>query len=204
MSSPSSSKPSTSPSAAPPLSHTTNPTPFRPVFIGILIACPLLAALPPRKLDMYTFLLASAWVVSAEELAVGRASARWWRDRSSITVSAEADRRDTRIITPSQPTIPQPQHTFQQEKREREGEEVAGVTGLARKLWYGNGREGPGWKERRMREEMEALEEGKGYGDLISDAVREVFGGKVGREDVERFKEERRRRKEEEGSNGGS
>lgn len=78
------------------------------------------------------------------------------------------------------------------------------MTGLARKLWYGNGREGPGWKERRMREEMEALEEGKGYGDLISDAVREVFGGKVGREDVERFKEERRRRKEEEGSNGGS
>lgn len=69
------------------------------------------------------------------------------------------------------------------------------MAGLARKLWYGGEREG--WKERRIREEREALEEGRGYGELIADAVREAFGGTVERGDVERFNEERRREREE-------
>ncbi|KAL8642512.1 MAG: hypothetical protein Q9228_000805 [Teloschistes exilis] len=180
-------------------SHHYNPTPvppFRPIFIGLLVTCPLLAALPPRKLDMYTFLLASAWVLSAEELAIGRGSARW-QDRPSIAVSTETDSggkgmgADAKAISL--------QNQVQRQQQQGGGEDGAGVMGMARRLWYG--REGPGWKERRMKEEREALEEGKGYGDLIGDAVREVFGGKVGRDDVERFNEERRRRKEEEKGN---
>ncbi|KAI4195238.1 MAG: hypothetical protein LQ350_007320 [Teloschistes chrysophthalmus] len=195
--SPSASKPDTTPpnqptSAPTTLPHPSSPTPFRPIFIGILIACPILAALPPRKLDMYTFLLASAWVVSAEELAVGRASARW-QNRPSIAVSAEADPGGRGMGADAKAIASQAQIQRQQQGEKEEG---AGVMGMARRLWYG--REGPGWKERRMKEEREALEEGRGYGDLIGDAVREVFGGKVAREDVERFNEERRRRKEEE------
>ncbi|KAL9584483.1 MAG: hypothetical protein Q9212_002095 [Teloschistes hypoglaucus] len=176
-------------------SHPFNPTPvppFRPIFIGLLVACPLLAALPPRKLDMYTFLLGSVWVVSAEELTIGRGSAQW-QNRPSVAISTEANTGGRGMGADAKAISLQSQ--VQRQKRE-EREEGAGVMGMARRLWYG--REGPGWKERRMKEEREALEEGRGYGDLIGDAVREVFGGKVGREDVERFNEERRRRKEEE------
>ncbi|KAI4251126.1 MAG: hypothetical protein LQ352_005044 [Teloschistes flavicans] len=176
-------------------SHPSHPTPvppFRPIFIGLLVACPLLAALPPRKLDMYSFLLASAWVVSAEELAIGRGSARW-QDQSRKSAPTEADHggrsmgADAKAIT---------LQTQVQRQQQIELEDGAGVMGLVKRLWYG--REGPGWKERRMKEEREALEEGRGYGGLIGDAVREVFGGSVGREDVERFNEERKRWREEE------
>lgn len=78
----------------------------------------------------------------------------------------------------------------------RRGSDETGVAGLARRLWYGS--ETEGWKERRIREEREALEDGRGYGGLIGDAVRDVIGGAVEREDVERFNEERRREREKE------
>jgi hypothetical protein len=39
------------------------------------------------------------------------------------------------------------------------------------------GGEKSGWKERRLEEERKALEEGKGYGDLIMEHIREAFGG---------------------------
>ena len=67
------------------------------------------------------------------------------------------------------------------------------MAGLARRLWFGSEKED--WKEKRIREEKEALEEGRGYGGLIGDAVREAFGGSVEREDVERFNAERGRGK---------
>ena len=37
------------------------------------------------------------------------------------------------------------------------------------------GNEREGWKERRVREEREKLEEGKGYKDLIGERIEEVF-----------------------------
>ncbi|KAJ5398086.1 hypothetical protein N7509_006199 [Penicillium cosmopolitanum] len=40
--------------------------------------------------------------------------------------------------------------------------------GVVQRVWMGG--EAPGWMERRLQEEQKALEEGKGYGDLISRA----------------------------------
>ena len=42
------------------------------VSIGTLVVAPLLIALPPRKLDLYTFFLSSAVVASANQLVKGR------------------------------------------------------------------------------------------------------------------------------------
>ncbi|KAK4191643.1 hypothetical protein QBC35DRAFT_486693 [Podospora australis] len=42
------------------------------------------------------------------------------------------------------------------------------------KLWLGD--EKDDWKTRRMAEEKKALDEGKGYGDLIMEQIGEVFG----------------------------
>ena len=60
----------------------------------------------------------------------------------------------------------------------REGEggrhyEEGGVLAQAEQLWMGH--ETEGWKERRLREEQEALAEGKGYWDLIAEQVWEVW-----------------------------
>ena len=48
-----------------------------------------------------------------------------------------------------------------------------GVVGLTQKLWRGS--EPADWKTRRLQEEREALEEGKGYWDLIGGQIWEVW-----------------------------
>lgn len=52
----------------------------------------------------------------------------------------------------------------------RDGEKEKGLVG---RLWMGT--EDEGWKKRRLREEREALEEGRGYGGLIMDQIWEVW-----------------------------
>lgn len=52
-------------------------------------------------------------------------------------------------------------------------ESEGGVAALSKKLWMGS--ESEGWKERRVREEREALEEGRGYAGLILDQIWEVW-----------------------------
>jgi hypothetical protein len=50
------------------------------------------------------------------------------------------------------------------------------------KLWYGE--EGDDWKPKRDEREKKALEEGKGYGDLIMSQIWEVWNwGKTGEEE---------------------
>lgn len=177
--------------------------PLRPVFISLLIATPLLAALPPRKLDLYTFALGAAFIVSAEELTYGSASRRFSSPRppaqaqpfaanpqdanEKLPLAVESDTAQRFISSDSAPNDAKEQLL----RRERD---ETGVAGLARKLWYGS--ETEGWKERRIREEREALEEGRGYGELIGDTMREVFGGAVDKEDVEKFNEERKKGRE--------
>ncbi|KAI4137756.1 MAG: hypothetical protein L6R39_007116, partial [Caloplaca ligustica] len=166
-------------------------------------ATPILAALPPRKLDVYTFLLGATFVVSAEELTYGTASRRFYPPRpqpqaqtftsnpqdanDKLPLAAQSDAARQYIASDAAPNDAK-------EKLLKRQREERGVAGLARKLWYGS--EGEGWKERRIREEREALEEGRGYGGLIGDAIRDVVGGSVEREDVERFQEERKRERE--------
>ncbi|KAL8859936.1 MAG: hypothetical protein Q9178_003484 [Gyalolechia marmorata] len=178
-------------------SSTISTPPFRPIFLTLLVACPILAVLPPRKLDLYTFMLGAAWVFSAEELTLG--SSRFQQQqrqhhlRPFASMPQEADQQSIPLAANSalgqeiQNSASAPENM---KRRLREqGKEQTGVTGLARRLWYGS--ETEDWKEKRIRQEKEALEDGRGYGGLIADAVREVFGGSVEREDVERFNAER-------------
>lgn len=48
--------------------------------------------------------------------------------------------------------------------------------GLAERVWMGGEQEG--WRERRIKEEQQALAEGRGYGDLIKEHVWDVWTGK--------------------------
>lgn len=61
-----------------------------------------------------------------------------------------------------------------------EGREVAAQRqkprGLVKRMWMGD--EPDDWVEKRKMREREALEEGKGYGGLIAEQVKEVWGAK--------------------------
>ena len=147
-------------------------------------------------------MLGCTFVVSAEELTYGSASRRLaLRPQPQPLAASPQDARDSVPLAAQSEAA---QHFLQSDTTPhdtkadllRREKEETGVAGLARKLWYGS--ESEGWKERRIREEREALEEGRGYGGLIGDAMREVFGGAVEKEDVDRFNEQRKKEREQE------
>ena len=74
-----------------------------------------------------------------------------------------------------------------------------GVKGMIQNMWYGN--EGQRWREKRMREEREAAEEGRGTGSVIWGQVKEVWG--VRDKDEDEDENENEREESDEGKKGG-
>lgn len=133
---------------------TQPPVPLRRLYLALFLTCPLLIALPPRKLDFYTFTLSGLFVFSAQKIAFADAQRRAATHRAGVL--ADTDAGGVKEAGPGR-----------KEKRE-------GVLGMARDLWMGNEQEG--WKERRVKEERERLAGGEGYGDLMVGQVREALG----------------------------
>ncbi|KAB8077019.1 hypothetical protein BDV29DRAFT_154105 [Aspergillus leporis] len=147
-----------------------------------LIASPVLIALPPRKLDHLTVLLTGAFAISANHITQQRTG-------RSIVDRIEARISSPRSIVPS--GLPseraleiQARLRAAREAQIREanivGEEMEKLKarqqqdkGVAERVWMGG--ETEGWKERRLREEQEALDAGKGYGDLIKEHIWDVW-----------------------------
>ncbi|KAK4657979.1 hypothetical protein QC762_202635 [Podospora pseudocomata] len=73
-----------------------------------------------------------------------------------------------------------------------EAKEEEEKKGLITKIWMGG--EKDGWQERRMEEEKKALEEGKGYGDLIMEQIYEVFGWGGKKDDEKKEKPEEKKK----------
>jgi hypothetical protein len=153
----------------------------RNLAIGGVIACPVIMLLPPRKLDLYTFSLGVGFYLSADHLFTvntGRGLVQQFAPRNGFgdAMPTEKAREMQRVI---------------REEREK-GRRLDGVNGngggvlsgegdgrvggdrsVLGKLWMGDEKEG--WKERRLEEERKALEEGKGYMDMIFEQVWEVW-----------------------------
>ncbi|KAK2745417.1 hypothetical protein FQN57_003760 [Myotisia sp. PD_48] len=148
--------------------------------LTFLVAAPIIIALPPRKLDLYTISLGTAFFFSANHLTVERTGT------GLLThVGGFISRTKPRIFNdlPSEKAEGVREQLRIAKERERELERLKGVErpdpgergvpGLAKKVWMGT--ETEGWKERRLEEERKALEEGRGYGDLIIDYVKDAW-----------------------------
>ncbi|KAF7596716.1 hypothetical protein BBP40_000144 [Aspergillus hancockii] len=147
-----------------------------------LVASPVLIALPPRKLDHLTVLLTTAFAFSANHITHQRTG-------QSIVDRIQARISSPRSIVPdglpSERALEiQARLRAAREKQIREGnlvgEELEKLKarqrqdqGVAERVWMGG--ETEGWKERRLREEQEALDAGKGYGDLIKEHIWDVW-----------------------------
>ncbi|ODH48024.1 hypothetical protein GX48_05871 [Paracoccidioides brasiliensis] len=166
-----------------------------------LIASPVFIALPPRKLDFYTFSLGAAFVVSANHISsvrtgrgiIGHIQSRMVdHGRPSVlrelpTLQAEAVQAQLRAAREAQQI--RDGKAVGEELEERLTRRPGGERemNIVKKIWMGGEKEG--WKERRLREEQRALAEGKGYGDLIKEHIWEVWNwGK--KDDSERMGEE--------------
>ncbi|EXJ84817.1 hypothetical protein A1O3_05490 [Capronia epimyces CBS 606.96] len=129
------------------------------------VLAPVIISLPPRKLDLYTFSLASAFIVSANyqlKERTGRGFIARIPNPTGMPQRAEELRRkqqEARALEESAVLAAQKKGSLLEEK--------------AKELWMGG--ETDGWKERRLREEQEKLENGEGYGSMIMDQIWEVW-----------------------------
>lgn len=158
--------------------------------ILILLTSPVIALLPPRKLDIYTFCLGSAFVLAAGHIYTSElpATSRLRRFINEQKYSSAQNNnnnnnnnhhRDLKNST----TAVVAQAVERVDEEGNQDRDRGGVKAMARKFWMG--KETPGWEGRRMAREREVLDEGGGigYGELIGESIMDVFGAKEEREE---------------------
>jgi hypothetical protein len=137
----------------------------RNLAIGGVFLCPIIAALPPRKMDLYTFSLGVGFYLSADHLFTvntGRGLVQQFAPLKPLDLPTERAREMQKVIRDER-------EKGRQGLQRQEGEEK----GMLGRLWMGD--ETEGWKERRLEEEKKALEEGKGYTDMILEQIWDVW-----------------------------
>lgn len=153
--------------------------------LACFILCPTLALLPPRKLDFYTFSLTGVWVVSANHLTYTYTGRSAWQRIAYRPPNTSASSPESLLKQSGRERYEEVQRQLREQGIK--GAEKGKDRGVLEKVWMGDEKEG--WKERRMREEREALERGEGYGSLMARHFREAFG--AGDKD-EKSKEEKK------------
>jgi hypothetical protein len=151
------------------------------VSLGTLFVAPILIALPPRKLDFYTFSLGGAWIAAAYHKDLGSGPLRGFQQVGMPRSARELKEREKQIA-----------EAREQRRLLEEPGAVSAASGKnmktgslleekAKEIWLGG--ETEGWKERRLREERERLAKGEGYGSMIMDQIWEVWnwGDKSGK-----------------------
>lgn len=215
----------------PPPTNDTQPPDLTPAYLtfqhytalGFLIGAPVLIALPPRKLDFYTFALGSGFVLSASHLyrersrraspfgglANTREVGREGEKKTRYEVVQEQLRRERldqrsqrRLLElpPDGDASGQVQGVEEEEDGDDDDETGRSRSGIRKgleKVWMGS--EKPGWRERRLAEEQEKISQGEGYGGMIMDQIWEVWnwgkerGEELEEKDREALKEKRRK-----------
>ncbi len=155
-----------------------------------LVGCvliPVLIALPPRKLDLYTFSLTGALFASANHQTkertglgiLGHVSKPFLqrdRPRGSPVPGSDgmtAAREQTRLLDDAPTPLPAERRTGTTLEEQ------------AREAWTRGEKEG--WRQQRLREEQEKLDQGEGYGSMIVDQIWEVWNH--GEQKMEEVKE---------------
>jgi hypothetical protein len=185
--------PSSSPSNTSPLTNsTTTPPPTAPdrqaqyrqvihyTSISALLLCPTLILLPPRKLDIYTVLLLSSTGLAGNQLVreyTGRSIAERLREMGREGAEERRSRKEKAVLVRERGGGDMSKMVAATARRgDGDGEGGAEKTvGPTTAAVLRAGREREDWKARRDAREKEALEDGKGYGGLITDQIWEVW-----------------------------
>lgn len=138
---------------------------IRNVAIGGVIVCPLIALMPPRKLDLYTFSLGVGFYLSADHLCESYYGRGLVTQLSPFRVAADLPTERAREV--------QAKIREAREEERRKLDRPAEDDGVLKKIWMGG--ETEGWKERRLQEEKKAIEEGKSFSDMIYEQIWDVW-----------------------------
>lgn len=160
------------------------------VAIGSVIVCPLIIALPPRKLDFYTFSLVTGTFIAGDYLVSKRYGKSVIQSTSDFMNRTAAGIAETGGL---------PEKAKEMQKKIKEEKERLGIKqekekSALEKLWMGDAKEN--WKVERDRREKEAMEDGRGYAGLITDQIWEVWNwGKKSAEEIEEIEEKKKNEK---------
>jgi len=165
------------------------------VSLAVLIVCPIIIALPPRKFDVYTVALLSGTALGANQVTreytgrsiltrvqgfgehklpeKARETQRRLQEERALQIASrggglEKDRESGEVLQALR-SQNHPQ-LYPQSQQTEDKKKEKGIIG---KLWMGD--EPENWKQKRDEREKEALEEGRGYGGLILDQIWEVW-----------------------------
>ncbi|OQO14728.1 hypothetical protein B0A48_00109 [Cryoendolithus antarcticus] len=147
------------------------------VALATAIACPLIALLPPRKLDLFTLTLGGTSVYSINYLV---------RESTHRSILQHLSGRGTHVGVHSVPRIDETssavpdvvrQHT-QEALRTVKAENGPSVTAEVQAA-----RDSKDWVVERDKDVQEALDVGKGFGDMIMDQIYEVVNWGKKRDD---------------------
>lgn len=153
--------------------------------IAAILVCPLLALVPPRKLDFYTFMLAGSASLAGNNL---------WRDYSGKGVWERIEGRTSRLtraidraeglpapIRPDDPAKVESADAYARARLAGRSLEHPGRVGEAIKASSSmtgeveTARDAKTWPAERRAREKAALEDGEGYWGLIKSQVWEVW-----------------------------
>ncbi|KAL2827861.1 hypothetical protein BJY01DRAFT_228885 [Aspergillus pseudoustus] len=148
--------------------------------MGFLVISPILIAIPPRRLDHFTVLHISAFAVSANYITRERTGRsimeRIIPQSNGLNVLNELPSERAREIQERLRAAREArirEEGIEKEELEKVKARQRQEKGVLERVWMGN--EEAGWKERRLLEEQKALDEGKGYGDMIKEHIWEVW-----------------------------
>jgi hypothetical protein len=152
--------------------------------VAMLFVAPVLIALPPRKLDFYTFTLGGIFAISGNQLlreknGVGILGLLPGRSMEASVVAASQGRILEEPVK-TDPAVKEIMREARQKPIVRED-----------------------WKERRLKEEQEKLDQGEGYGGMIMDQIWDVWNWgekkaeKLENKDKQVVREHEKRSKEE-------
>lgn len=150
--------------------------------IGVAILGPIALFMPPRRIGLQAMVLSGGTFWATNVLAydwTGESMTqrfdRRWQNMFSSGLPEKA-RRNQELMRLErerrEALLPEAERKALQEAREKK--EMAS-RGILSKIWMGSEKED--WRAERARKEKEILENGEGYGTLIMEQVKEVFGG---------------------------
>lgn len=157
--------------------------------LAVTVGVPIVIAMPPRKLDPYTFGLAIAWCASTGVVLEQRTGhGLVWHVGSLLPSQSNAERRAKEEAQREEKRMraellrggvargmqADEKEGLVEQVRQHEEAKKMGERGIVKRLWMG--REGDDWIEKRAEQEREALDDGRGYQGLIMDYIKEAFG----------------------------
>ncbi|KAL4883387.1 hypothetical protein BJY04DRAFT_25265 [Aspergillus karnatakaensis] len=160
--------------------------------IAFLITSPILLAIPPRRLNPSAIFHISAFTISLNHVTANY-TGKSILDRLSDRIISRSTHNPAPSFLATGETAGLPTEKAREihakirearearikdenlgrEEREKLLARQEHERGVVERVWMGN--ETGGWKERRLREEQKALDEGKGYGDLIKEHIWDVW-----------------------------